>query len=164
MKTDYRVRAEKLLRQIYPFIKDCNSPEKLRKVIWQYNTEHNANIIVHNGVSRCVLIYSDYVIKFDYGTAAVWAGGCEEEYVKYHDVIAPSPFRYLFAEIRKVIVNHKCFYIMPYVRGVGTSDWYWNNLTDEELKFIYSVTSDMHSGNYGCYGRKPKIVDYAMAS
>lgn len=164
MRTNYRTRAEKLLRRIYPFIKNCNSPEKLRKVIRQYNAEHNARIIVCNGAARCALVYSDYVIKFDYGTAAVWAGGCEEEYTKYHDVIAHSSFRYLFAEIEKVVINRKCFYIMPRVRDVGASHNYWYNLTGEELNFIHSVTSDMHSGNYGHYRRKPKIVDYAMAS
>lgn len=163
MKSDYRTRAEKLIRQVYPYIKNCRTPDGVRKRIEEYNKEHHSRILVRNGAARFALIYSDYVIKFDYGTAKEWAGGCEEEYQKYTEVIASSPYNYLFAEMTKIRINRKDIYIMPRVKGVGESCRYWGNLTREELRFIKSVTADMHSGNYGRYNRKPKIIDYAMA-
>ena len=163
MKSDYRVRAEKLIRRVYPYIKNCRTPDGVRKHIEEYNKEHHSKILVRNGAARFALIYSDYVIKFDYGTAKEWAGGCEEEYQKYTEVIAPSPYSYLFAEMTKIQIGRKDIYIMPRVKDVGKSSKYWNNLTHEERRFINSVTADMHHGNYGRYNRKPKIIDYAMA-
>ena len=161
MKSDYRVRAKKLIRRVYPYIKNCRTPDGVRKHIEEYNKEHHSKILVRNGAARFALIYS--VIKFDYGSAKEWAGGCEEEYQKYTEVIAPSPFNYLFAEMTKIKIGRKNIYIMPRVKGVGESYRYWNNLTHEERRFINSVTADMHRGNYGRYNRKPKIIDYAMA-
>lgn len=163
MKSDYRVRAEKLIRQVYPYIKNCRTPARVRECIRKYNEEHHSHIIVCNGAARFALVYSDYVIKFDYGTAKAWAGGCEEEYRKYTEVIASSPYSYLFAEMTKIKIGRKNIYIMPRVKGVGSSYWYWDNLTSEEQSFIHSITADMHPGNYGRYNRKPKIIDYAMA-
>lgn len=163
MKSDYRVRAEKLIRKVYPYIKNCRTPDGVRKHIEEYNKEHHSKILVRNGAARFALIYSDYVIKFDYGSAKEWAGGCEEEYQKYTEVIASSPYSYLFAEMTKIQIGRKNIYIMPRVKGVGESGKYWYNLTNAERRFINSVTADMHRGNYGRYNRKPKIIDYAMA-
>lgn len=163
MKSDYRIRAEKLIRRVYPYIKNCRTPDGVRKHIEEYNKEHHSKILVRNGAARFALIYSDYVIKFDYGTAKEWAGGCEEEYQKYTEVIASSPYSYLFAEMTKIQIGRKNIYIMPRVKGVGESGKYWYNLTNAERHFIDSVTADMHRGNYGRYNRKPKIIDYAMA-
>ena len=163
MKSDYRVRAEKLIRKVYPYIKNCRTPDGVRKHIEEYNKEHHSKILVRNGAARFALIYSDYVIKFDYGNAKEWAGGCEEEYQKYTEVIASSPYSYLFAEMTKIQIGRKNIYIMPRVKGVGESGKYWYNLTNAERRFINSVTADMHRGNYGRYNRKPKIIDYAMA-
>ena len=133
------------------------------RCIRQYNQEHNTNIQVANGAARYVLIYSDYVIKFDYGQDKSWAGGCEDEYNRYQEVIKGSGYEYLFAEITKIRIGRKNIYIMPRVRGIGHSDNYWNNLSYEERRFIRDVTADIHRGNYGRFNRKPKIVDYAMA-
>ena len=163
MKSDYRVRAEKFIRRVYPYIENCHTPTQARRCIEKYNEEHHSHIIVENGMTRFALVYSDYVIKFDYGTDQEWAGGCEEEYQKYTEVIASSPFNYLFAEMTKIQIDQKDIYIMPRVKGIGESHRCWNNLTNEEYDFIYSVTSDVHRWNYGRYKRKPKIIDYAMA-
>ena len=163
MKSDYRIRAEKLIRRVYPYIKNCYNPAQIRRRIEKYNKEHHSHIIVRSGAARFALVYSDYVIKFNYGSAKEWAGGCEEEYQKYTEVIASSPYSYLFAEMTKIQIDQEDIYIMPRVNGVGESDKYWDNLTREERHFINSVTSDMHRGNYGRYNRKPKIIDYAMA-
>ena len=162
MKSDYRVRAEKLINKIYPSIKGNYNPANVRARIKEYNEAHNARIVVCNGAARCAIIYSDYVIKFDYGNAKSWAGGCEDEYKKYSEIIAPSKYNYLFAEITKIKVDRKNMYIMPRVKNVGHCAYCWRNLTAEEQRFIHSVTSDMHSNNYGIFNRKPKIVDYAM--
>lgn len=163
MKSDYRVRAEKFIRKMYPIIRDCKSPIAVSRRISAYNAEHNTNIIVNNGASRYVLIYSDYVIKFDYGTGKSWAGGCEDEYQKYTEIISKSEYSYLFAEITKIKIGRKNIYIMPRVNNVGRSSQYWDKLSFAERCFIRDVTADMHRGNYGSYKRKPKIIDYAMA-
>ena len=163
MKSDYKVRAEKFIRRMYPIIKGCRTPVAVSRCIRQYNQEHHTNIQVANGAARYVLIYSDYVIKFDYGNDKTWAGGCEDEYQRYQNVIKGSGYEYLFAEMTKIRIGRKNIYIMPRVRGIGHSQYYWNKLTYAEHCFISDVTADMHRGNYGNFNRKPKIVDYAMA-
>lgn len=163
MKSDYRVRAEKFIRKMYPIIRDCKSPVAVHRRINAYNAEHHTNIIVSSGASRYALIYSDYVIKFDYGSAKEWAGGCEDEYQKYTEIISKSEYSYLFAEVTKIKIGRKPIYIMPRVNNVGKSYQYWGKLSFAEQRFIHDVTADMHKGNYGSYKRKPKIIDYAMA-
>ena len=162
MKSDYRVRAEKFIRKMYPIIRDCKSPQAVSKRISAYNAEHHTNIRVANGASRFALIYSDYVIKFDYGRDKIWAGGCEDEYKKYTEIISKSPYAYLFAEVTKIHIGRKNIYIMPRVNHVGESKKYWDKMSYEEYKFIHDITADMHKGNYGSYNRKPVIIDYAM--
>lgn len=163
MKSDYKVRAEKFIRRMYPIIKDCRTPGQVGGRIRRYNQEHHTNIQVASGAARYALIYSDYVIKFDYGNDKQWAGGCEDEYQRYQTVIKGSGYEYLFAEVTKIRIGRKNIYIMPRVRGIGHSQNYWDKLTYKERRFIHDVTADMHRGNYGSFNRKPKIVDYAMA-
>ena len=52
MKSDYRVRAEKLIRKVYPYIKNCRTPDGVRKHIEEYNKEHHSKILVRNGAAR----------------------------------------------------------------------------------------------------------------
>lgn len=166
MKSNYRVRAEKLIRRIYdeyPYLKRKHSPADVRKCIQQYNENHHSRIMVYNGAARCAIVYSDYVIKFDYGCNNKWAGGCEDEYMRYNDIISHSKYSYLFAEITKIEINGSNFYIMPRVEGVGSSQSYFDKLTEQERKFIFSVTADIHGYNYGRFNKKIRIIDYAMA-
>lgn len=163
MKSDYKVRAEKFINRFYPVIKSCRSVNQIANCIDNYNEEHHTNIWFAHGAARYAIIYSDYVIKFDFGDGKEWAGGCEDEYTRYNEQIKDSGYEYLFAEITKIRVGRKNAYIMPRVRDVGISKEYWDKLTYDELHFIYSITTDMHRGNYGHFNRKPKIIDYAMA-
>lgn len=162
MKSDYKVRAEKFINRFYPVIKSCRNVNQIEKCIEKYNEEHHTNIQFAHGAARYAIIYSDYVIKFDFGGGKEWAGGCEDEYNRYNEQIKDSGYEYLFAEITKIRIERKNAYIMPRVYGVGT-DKYWDNLTFDERRFIFSITADMHRNNYGNFNRKPKIIDYAMA-
>lgn len=162
MKSDYKVRAEKFINKFYPVIKSCKNVNQIEKCIKAYNIEHHTNIQFAHGASRYAIIYSDYVIKFDFGNGKEWAGGCEDEYNRYNEQIKGSGYEYLFAEITKIRIGRKNAYIMPRVYGVGT-DKYWDNLSYEERHFIFSITADMHRNNYGNFKNKPKIIDYAMA-
>jgi len=163
MKSDYKVRAEKFITRMAPVIKGCHSWRSVEARIDEYNKEHHTNIIVKHGAARCAIIYSDYVIKFDYGNNRAWAGGCEDEF-QHWQKFKDSEYSYLFAEISKVLVGKKYFYIMPKVNNISTEKacYYMQHLSVAEYRFIMDNTADMHAGNYGCYKKKPLIIDYAM--
>jgi hypothetical protein len=159
MKNPYTIRAEKFLHEIYPYLKGKNEINKICTAVTQFNKDKNRKVKFAFGVSRYALITSDYVIKFD-RKGGRWAGDCAGEYKKYQQAVKDG-FAYLFAASTKVTYNHRNFYIMPRIKGVGSGK-YWENLTFEEKRYIACVTSDMHNGNFGHYHKKPVIVDYAM--
>lgn len=160
MKNPYTVRAEKFLHEIYPYLKGKNEVYKICAAVTQFNMDKNRKVGLAFGVSRYALITSDYVIKFD-RKGGRWAGNCADECEKYQQAVKDG-FAYLFAASTKVTYKHRNFYIMPRINGIGSGK-YWENLTEKELEYIYNVTNDMHSGNFGHYHKKPVIVDYAMA-
>ena len=159
--SDYVVRAQAFVKEIYPYIKGLRANESVNRAIYKFNQEHHRHVIFAHGAARRAFITSDYVIKMNYGTGHQWAGGCEHEYKIYTEEFSKSKFSYLFAPIHKFTYNGKDFYIMPRVNGIGTGK-YWNNLTQDERWYINDHVNDMHRGNYGHYKRKPVIVDYAM--
>ena len=127
----YIERAMDFIAEVYPFIKDFESPWTTRRNIREYNAVKTRNVIVKNGCARIALITSDYVVKWDYDEDEVEdIGGCENE-VSLYAVAELEGFAYLFAQITRFEYKGRYFYIMPRVRGIRESNGRaWQYMTD----------------------------------
>lgn len=85
IKNDYEVRAKKFIKEFAPYLKGIritkSNSYKICDAVRRFNADKKRNVKVDSGVSRIVLITSDYVIKLDFGTT--WAGNSETEMLGY---------------------------------------------------------------------------------
>lgn len=160
---NYIERAKDFIEQVYPYVAVCRNPWDAKNRIKMFNTDFDRKVIVSSGLSRIALITSDYVVKFDYDLEEVESiGGCENECELYYWA-KQEGFAYLFAEITPYSYNHRLFYIMPRIRGVGSGLCYAENyMNDKEKDFCrrHRIT-DLHTENYGFRKGRVCIVDYA---
>lgn len=164
MKSSYEVRAQLFIKKVFPFIKDCEEPEDYMIAINSYNKLHHRKVIVDYGMTRVVLITSDYVVKIDYGTKSRIWGSCEDEYQMYKQAVQDG-FDYLFAKVTPIVFEDRAFYIMPRIHGIGSlhsggydvDEW----LTEEENDWVNEHCWDIHEENYGWHNNRPVIIDYA---
>ena len=172
MKSDYRIRAQKFIKQIFPYI-DGYMYDDLNETIervQKFATEKHRKVLVNRGISRIAIITADYVIKWDRHFAQNkyernQAGDCEKECLTWRWLLDENPgYAYLFAEITRFKFGGENFYIMPRVRGIDE-----NRLGDandyvdgDEEDFLDEWFYDLHSGNFGI-DRKGNVVifDYA---
>jgi len=160
MKTDYTVRAQKFLDEIFPVIeKSLDDPYDLADALFDYCAKNHKRVNVRNGVSRWAIIHSDYVIKYDYNEEC-WVGNCPNEVDKYAQA-EKDGFAYLFAKITPVVSHNITFYVMPRVKNIGRHKSLIRALTNEEWDYVWSITDDLHCNNYGWENDKPVIIDYA---
>lgn len=168
MKSDYRIRARKFLDNILPYISDVLTDTGIvSKIIDEYNVNHSRKIEVHEGSARCVLVTSDYVIKWDYDAKNVKKiGGCEKEWEVYQQA-KRAGMAYLLAECMLVERKDVVFEIMPRVPAIGyrchKNKGIAEFLTEEEFHWLsyIGLLRDMHSWNWGLKYNKPVIIDYA---
>lgn len=164
MKSSYVIRAMQFAEQIYPFICDCKTIDDYEVAVDNFNVIYNRKVSVAHGMTRIVLITSDYVLKIDYGTnGRRWGGNADE--VKGYSIAHKYGYAYLFARPTSYMVNERVFYIMPRIYGVDCDksegeDVYYH-VTEEEEDFLYDHFADLHSGNYGWKDDRPVIFDYA---
>ncbi len=160
MKTDYISRARKFLNQIFPYISsDLKNVIKVSEGVKRFNKDYHRKVIFDSGCVRCVLITSDYVVKWDYSPyyRSMW-GGCQDEVNRYKEV-KKDGYDYLFAKITSIITCGKKWYIMPRINNIGSSNL---NLSWAERDYInYLGITDLHENNYGSHKGKPIIIDYA---
>ena len=160
MKADYTVRAQKFLEEIFPVIENfLDRPYKMADVLFDYCTKKHERIQVRNGVSRWVVIRSDYVIKYDYNEDS-GVGNCPDEVRKYAQA-EKDGYAYLFAKITPVVSHNITFYIMPRIKNIGRRKYLREALTSDEWDYVWDITSDLHCNNYGWKNNKPIIIDYA---
>lgn len=160
----YIERAMDFIAEVYPFIKDFESPWTTRRNIREYNAVKTRNVIVKNGCARIALITSDYVVKWDYDEDEVEeVGGCENE-VSLYSIAELEGFAYLFAQITRFEYKGRYFYIMPRVRGIRESNGRaWQYMTNTERLWCESHNlTDLHCNNYGLTKGKITIVDYGF--
>lgn len=166
MKSDYRIRAQKFIAQVYPFIRDCEYIEDYYYGINEFNRRYsNRKVMISTGSVRIAFITSDYVVKFDYDChEAKRFGGCEDE-MEFYQYAKQEGYEYLFAEIIPYQYLDIIFYIMPRIHGIGckkSCDHYVQDfLSEDELDFVESTLWDMHDQNYGWKNNHPVIIDYA---
>lgn len=168
MKSDYRIRAQKFIKQIFPYIDGYmydDLDETIRRV-QSFAAEKRRKVLVNSGISRIAIITADYVIKWDkYSHDVYGAGNCEKEYLTWRWLLDENPgYAYLFAEITRFKFGGEIFYIMPRVRGIdkdrhGDAD---NYVEEDEEDFLNEWFYDLHSGNFGI-DRKGNVTifDYA---
>lgn len=164
---DYRIRAQKFIDSILPYIADCiTSPSKVATAIEDYNHSHSRKIIVSYGATRIALITSDYVIKWDYDEEEIETfGGCDSEYETY--LFAKSEgYDYLLAEVTQVEKDGFTFNIMPRVRYTGYSTVARKGslryrLSLNEYEWVNENLADIHCCNWGLKNGEVCIFDYA---
>ena len=67
MKSDYRIRAKKFLKSIFPYIDGYMwDVDDVMYQVEKYNYDKKRHVLVSCGSARIALITSDYVIKWDY--------------------------------------------------------------------------------------------------
>lgn len=161
MKSNYVRRAEKFMREFYPYMRKYSFSHAVR----HFNEEKHRCVQFAHGTVRRVLITSDYVVKWDYNAdASRRYGGCRDEYKMYLN-IKNSEYSYLFAEITPIRVKSRIFYVMPRVDSLGLdhdADIY-DVLSDDEYNFVCDEVgiTDLHDENWGFLHGNPIIIDYA---
>lgn len=164
MKKSYVIRARHFAALIHPFIANCVTVEDFEDAVDNFNVMYHRNVRLAHGQTRIALITSDYVLKIDYGTRRSLWGGCEEE-CRGYQMAFNDGYGYLFAQISRVMVNEKVYYIMPRIKHI---DEEYNNYEDaydkvnnEECDYLFKHFHDLHCRNYGWKDGHPVIVDYA---
>ena len=153
MKSDYRVRAEKFLKDIFPYICNClTDRHDVQEAIWFYNMRKHRNVLFNHGIARIALITSDYVIKWDYDEAYAYeCGGCVDEYKAFMKA-KEAGYDYLLAESTLIEYRGYYFTIMPRIKYIGGKmhkghdiEYY---LTEDEYNWVIDFNKDIHSYNW----------------
>ena len=167
MKSDYRVRAMKFLRSIFPYIEGYMGDfDDVQYQVEKYNEDKKRHVLVSCGSARIALITSDYVIKWDYDNNCVEEiGGCDDEYCAYQEAVKAG-YEYLLAEATLIEYNDLSFMIMPRIKCIGRSNNGGNievYLTQDEYKWVKKFNKDIHSYNWGIRNGKACLIDYAFS-
>ena len=162
MKNDYRIRAQKFVVEIAPYLLNCSERKDFQYAIAQYNKDYNRTMKFAYGISRIVFIGQDYVVKMTYRHSNMF-GDCASEYEMYQQA-EQDGFGHLFAPITLMEYNQHEYYIMPRVHNIGKEQYIHYYLTDEEREYLYDneiEDLDDNYKNYGWDGNHPIIIDYA---
>lgn len=162
MKSDYLTRAKKFIDQIAPYFSDCSKCEEYKAAVAEFNREHHRKVLFSHGISRVVMITSDYVVKVDYDYNSICKfGGCRSE-VRFYQFAEEKGYAYLLAKITPICVNGMFFYVMPRIYGIGRYENYVQEYLDwEDADFVDEYIYDTHDQNYGWKDGHPVIIDYA---
>lgn len=163
MKTDYVTRATRFANNFISLIDEqarYECSDDFIEIVKKYEKTHKRSLKYDYGVSRFVIIRSDYVIKInrDYDG---WAGDNSTEVEKYNGAVKAG-FDYLLAKPTPVKIGRFNIIIMPRVRGIGSHRRWYKYCTKAEENWLRSNIEDLHSYNYGFYKGQLRIIDYAM--
>lgn len=166
MKKTYEERGLKFAETLAKMFQSCVYIWDFVAVIEEYNATHSRKLQWSNGVSRIVIMRSDYVIKFDYHPTGWWedghAGNCETEEEVYAMAEAEGMEHLLAKPTVRHLFGHTVS-VMPRIKNVHNSDRWWGNYcTEKEFNWLEDNIRDLHDGNLGYRGRKVCIVDYAF--
>lgn len=160
----YIERAQDFITEILPIIGNEMDPWTLESIMDKFNRDNHRRVLVRSGSARVAFITSDYVVKFDYDEEEVEEiGGCENE-IYLWQLAQAEGFSHLFAEITRIEIKGRNFYIMPRIYGIGTGHGLgWGYMTESEKNWCqnHSLT-DLHRSNYGFRKGHICIVDYAF--
>lgn len=165
MRNGYEVRAEKFIHKIFDYIWECEDIEGYEEAVRFFNRDYHRRVRVAHGLTRVVLITSDYVVKIDCGSNydRMTFGTCANE-VDIYARAKEEGFEYLFAKPTEIEYQGMIFCVMPRISGIGKTnydaDWHMN---DRERDWVCDHVFDMHNGNYGWKDGHPVLIDYAAA-
>ena len=137
--------------------------------VWAYKRfcRHNG-LQYDSGMTRNVLIGTDYVIKIDKRMCGNWRrfGMCYDEYNNYRQVYRDG-FSYLFAKVKRFKIAGHWYYVMPRVElgNIDEKDLSCEESIDaEEFDYLNDHFVDLHEANYGYNeGGGVQIIDYAAS-
>ena len=167
MRSNYVERAEKFMKS---FVRNYGHPDTIKEVrdmVDRYNAAHTRTHLTFNyGISRCALVLSDYVIKWDYDVDEVveW-GGCENE-MKLYTKASKMGLHYVLAPITRIWVYGRFYYVMPRCTRTTYMDKH-HDLTyyigEEKMWGLYNKLNltDLHDANWGFLHGQATIFDYA---
>lgn len=160
----YEERAKDFIKEIFPFLRDFESPWTTRQDVLMYNASRTRNVKFACGCARIALMTSDYVVKWDYDADEVRSIGGSENEVALYEIAEREGFAYLFAKTTRYEYNGQRFYIMPRVRGINDRNGRaWQYMTDAERAWCQNhYLTDLHCNNYGLVNHKVIIVDYGF--
>lgn len=169
MKTSYKERAKKFIRDIYPYISfnlERHDFHNLDANVDRFCEQKHRRVRIAEGMSRTVLISSDYVVKMDrHLRPEDCSYGCSEGECRAYQAAVAAGFEYLLAKPTRYTYGVFTFYIMPRIRDIDPwrpdDDFYREFLSNEELDWLDENINDLHSGNYGFVDGQPVMVDYA---
>lgn len=167
MKSTYEARALKFAALLATLFEGCSDLSDFEFAVEAYNATHARKLKTSHGVSRFVIIRSDYVIKFDmypeYGFEDGRAGNCQSEEEVYSRAVADN-MEHLLAKPTVVKMGDHTISIMPKVNGVCRYDrrW-WRYCTREEGDWLDDNINDLHEGNLGYRHGKVCVIDYAWS-
>ena len=160
---NYEERAKDFIKEIFPYIENCDAPFEALNSVKKFNATHNRNVIVRHGIARIALITSDYVVKFNYDPYEVEAVGGGEEEVELYAHAVHDGFDYMFAKVSRYVYRDHSFYIMPRIYGIGSSHKcaeHYMTIEEREWCERYQL-GDLHCNNFGFRNGQICIVDYA---
>lgn len=167
IKTDYEVRAKAFIKEFAPYLKSIrvtrSNSYKIYDAVRRFNVDKKRNVKVASGASRIVLITSDYVVKLDFGTT--WSGNSKTE-MRGYEQAKNDGYEYLLAKISLYKYGNRKFYIMPRARvaetlTLKTQKRLWQELTEDEQRYIYVNFEDLHDNNWGSLRGRLVLIDYA---
>lgn len=166
MKSNYQTRAQKFVRDFYPYIQNCYDRRAFQQATNVFNYEHRRKVKMAYGMTRIAFITSDYVIKINFAKEKEMFerfGDCEQEIETYEEA-EQDGYEYLFAKIERYEYMEHYFYIMPRVYGIGTREEDADCLvSDDEGNWLYEHVCDLHNKNYGWKNGHIVIFDYACS-
>ena len=164
MKSSYQARAQRFIKDFYPYIENCYDRRAFQRATNVFNYERHRKVSMQYGMTRIAFITSDYVIKIDFATdpdVFDRFGDCEQE-IKVYEEAENDGYDYLFAKIERYEYMGRYFYIMPRVYGIGKEEDDADYLvSDDEFQWLYEHVCDLHNKNYGWKNGHIVIFDYA---
>lgn len=170
MRNNYVERAEKFMKSFvrnygHPF--GCKNIAEVRDMVERYNAAHKRIHVSYSyGISRCTLILSDYVIKWDYDAENVmeW-GGCKNE-MKIYAKACKMGLHNVLAPITRIKVYGRFYYVMPRCTRTAFGDKH-HDLTyyigEAQMWGLHNRLHliDLHCENWGFLHGQATIFDYA---
>lgn len=160
-KTNYEERAYKFaVRTLSKLFENCLFEHEFMNAIGQYNDTHIRKLQFASGISRIVIIRSDYVVKVDYNPDPDSWGGCRSEENLYKRACGEG-MDYLLAKTTVFELRGHTFAIMPKINDTHNKkkDWY-DYCNEKECMWILENIEDRHCGNYGFRNGKVCFIDY----
>lgn len=154
-----------------PFYQLHDKDEDLEKIKFIISTKYNSNVEIDQGDARVVLIFNNFVIKFDY---SYYEGQCDTEITEYSRLILyaleenTSEIYDLLPLISVIEIDDIVFEIFPKaipltdIEYEVSNEWYSKQDKIREHFFGIGIDedeNDLSPGNLGIYNNNLYIID-----